>query len=111
MIDDFRWGLITLTMFGICLPVDVLIFYKEPLGAFGTLFVTIWVLIPFLIMVADATFPEKEAVMVDKCRLNNAGSMALSCLDCFVFSIFCFSWQSDQNFEKLMDQASVCNIQ
>ena len=58
-------------MFGICLPVDVLIFYKEPLGAFGTLFVTIWVLIPFLIMVADATFPEKEAVMVDKCRLNH----------------------------------------
>ena len=56
-------------MFGICLPVDVLIFYKEPLGAFGTLFVTIWVLIPFLIMVADATFPEKEAVMVDKCML------------------------------------------
>ena len=74
MIDDFRWGLITLTMFGICLPVDVLIFYKEPLGAFGTLFVTIWVLIPFLIMVADATFPEKEAVMVDKCR-SNAGSI------------------------------------
>ena len=67
--DDFRWGLITLTMFGICLPVDVLIFYKEPLGAFGTLFVTIWVLIPFLIMVADATFPEKETVMVDQCML------------------------------------------
>ena len=78
--DDFRWGLITLTMFGICLPVDVLIFYKEPLGAFGTLFVTIWVLIPFLIMVADATFPEKEAVMVDKCRLN-AGSI--------MFGMFC----------------------
>ena len=80
MIDDFRWGLITLTMFGICLPVDVLIFYKEPLGAFGTLFVTIWVLIPFLIMVADATFPEKEAVMVDKSRLN-AGSI--------MFGLFC----------------------
>ena len=104
-IDVPRWGLITLTMFGICLPVDVLIFYKEPLGAFGTLFVTIWVLIPFLIMVADATFPEKEAVMVDKCML------VLACLDCFVFSIFCCSWKSDQNFEKLMDQASVCNIQ
>ena len=106
-IDVPRWGLITLTMFGICLPVDVLIFYKEPLGAFGTLFVTIWVLIPFLIMVADATFPEKEAVMVDKCMLTAGSSMF-----CFVFSIFsCFSWQSYQNFEKLMDQASVCNIQ
>ena len=80
MIDDARWGLITLTMFGICLPVDVLIFYKEPLGAFGTLFVTIWVLIPFLIMVADATFPEKEAVMVDQCRLNGGSIM---------FGLFC----------------------
>lgn len=74
-IDVPRWGLITLTMFGICLPVDVLIFYKEPLGAFGTLFVTIWVLIPFLIMVADATFPEKEAVMVDKCMFTAGSSM------------------------------------
>ena len=59
-----RWDLLTLTMFSICLPVpvDVLIFFKEPLGPFGTLFATIWAKIPFLVMVGDATFPEKEIV-------------------------------------------------
>ena len=60
------WGVITLIMFGICLPVDVFIFFKEPFGAFGTLFATIWAVIPFCVMVADATFPEKEVTVVDK---------------------------------------------
>ena len=63
-----RWGLLTLTMFNICLPVDVLIFFKEPLGPFGTLFATIWAIIPFLVMVGDATFPEKEVIIEDKSK-------------------------------------------
>ena len=55
-------------MFNICLPVDVLIFFKEPLGPFGTLFATIWAVIPFLVMVGDATFPEKEIIVEDKSK-------------------------------------------
>ena len=68
MVGWCRWGLLTLTMYSICLPVDVLIFFKEPLGPFGTLFATIWAVIPFLVMVGDATFPEKEIIVEDKSK-------------------------------------------
>ena len=44
----------------LCLPVDVLIFYKEPFGMIGTMFAMVWGFIPFLTLVADAAFPEKE---------------------------------------------------
>ena len=86
---EYRWwSLITLTMFAVCLPVDVLIFYKEPLGAFGTLFVSMWVLIPFLVMVADAMFPEREALMVDSCKLIKD-----SCIYSLLYVMaFYYSW-------------------
>ena len=42
-----------------CLPVDMLIFYLEPLGFIGTLFALVLGFIPFAIIIADATFPEK----------------------------------------------------
>ena len=57
-----------MTMFIICLPVDVLIFFKEPLGPFGTLFATILSIIPFLVMVGDAIFPEKEVIFENKSK-------------------------------------------
>ena len=47
-------------MFGICLPVDTLIFYAEPFGVFGTLGTTILAFAPFLSMVADSTYPVKK---------------------------------------------------
>ena len=54
------WNLLMLVMFGICLPVDVLIFYAEPFGVFGTLATTILAFAPFVSMVADSTFPLKN---------------------------------------------------
>ena len=54
------WSVLGLAMCFLCLPVDVLIFYKEPFGMIGTMFAMVWGFIPFLTLVADAAFPEKE---------------------------------------------------
>ena len=55
-------------MFGICLPVDILIFYAEPFGVFGTLGTTILAFAPFLSMVADTAFPVKKIWVKGKCK-------------------------------------------
>ena len=56
-------------MFSICLPVDVLIFYAEPFGVFGTLGTTILAFAPFCSMTADSTFPQKKIWVKGKCKL------------------------------------------
>ena len=45
-----------------CLPVDILIFYKEPIGIWGTLLAPLS-FIPFCVMIADAMFPDKEVLV------------------------------------------------
>ena len=60
-------------MFNVCLPVDVLIFYAEPFGVFGTLATTILAFAPFLSMVADSTFPVKEIWVKGRSKVDGAG--------------------------------------
>ena len=57
------WNLWGTLMAGLCLPVDVFIFYKEPLGVVGTLLALVWGFIPFTILIADAAFPDKEVTV------------------------------------------------
>ena len=61
------WNLLMMFMFAICVPVDVLIFYAEPFGVFGTLGTTILAFAPFLTMVADSCFPVKRIWVKGKC--------------------------------------------
>ena len=58
-----KWSLLFIIIASCCLPVDVMIFYKEPVGPFGTLVVMVFAFVPFMTIVADAIFPE-EAVLV-----------------------------------------------
>ena len=62
------WNLLMGIMFGICIPVDVLIFYAEPFGVFGTLATTILAFAPFLSMVADSCFPVKRIWVKHRCK-------------------------------------------
>ena len=63
------WNMLMVIMFGICLPVDVLIFYAEPFGVYGTLATTVLAFAPFVSMVADSTFPVKKIWVKGKCKL------------------------------------------
>ena len=57
------WNVWGTSMATLCLPVDCIIFYKEPLGTIGTLVFLVLGFVPFCIMIADAAFPEFEAVI------------------------------------------------
>ena len=57
--DYKKWNSLGKVIATLCLPVDVLIFYIEPLGFVGTLTSMVLGFIPFEITVADAIFPEK----------------------------------------------------
>ena len=57
-------------MVSICLPVDTMIFYKEPFGVWGTLAVLVVAYIPFIAMQAEAFFPEKEIWIIDRCEFS-----------------------------------------
>ena len=61
-VDYRRWSLLTTLMALFCVPVDVLIFYKEPVGIWGTLLAPLS-FIPFCVMCADAMFPDKEVLV------------------------------------------------
>ena len=54
------WNFLGTAMAGLCLPVDVMIFYNEPLGPVGTLLAMVLGFVPFCIMISDAAFPEEE---------------------------------------------------
>ena len=66
-VTDYKWWnfLATITAC-FCLPVDMLIFYVEPLGFAGTNIAMVLATIPFCIVMADAAFPTtKEEVMAN----------------------------------------------
>ena len=50
----------------LCLPVDVLIFYKEPFGMVGTMLAMVFGFVPFFVLNADAAFPEREICVKTK---------------------------------------------
>ena len=58
-VDYKKWNTLGKLIANLCLPVDVLIFYIEPLGFVGTLIAMVLGFIPFAITIADAMFPEK----------------------------------------------------
>ena len=74
-------------MFSLCLPVDVLIFYAEPFGVFGTLGTTILAFAPFLSMVADSTFPVKEIWVKGRSKVDSGRKRQQ-------FTLFTFSWSN-----------------
>ena len=54
------WNLLGGIIACLCLPVDILIFYVEPLGFAGTTAAMVLGFIPFCIIIADAAFPIKS---------------------------------------------------
>ena len=83
-IDYRMWNLVGNFAVSICLPVDCLILYTEPLGPIGTLFFIVFAFVPFLVVGADASFPEREALVsvngkITKKILNSwTGHLSLS---------------------------------
>ena len=64
-ITDYRkWNPLGGIIAMLCLPVDILIFYLEPLGYVGTIVAMVFGFIPFLVVMADAAFPTKTMVVV-----------------------------------------------
>ena len=68
--DYRKWNMLFTILAGCCLPVDVLIFYKEPFGSIGTLIIMVAAFVPYMVMVADVMFPEKEMFVYSKGRKN-----------------------------------------
>ena len=55
----------------LCLPVDIFIFWIEPLGSIGTMVAMVLGFVPFGITIADAAYPEKEQyVEIDFVHFN-----------------------------------------
>lgn len=48
--------------------MDILIFYTEPFGFVGTMIVLVAAFIPFMMMQAEAFYPEMEMWVVDRGR-------------------------------------------
>ena len=59
------WSPFTVVIASVCLPVDVLIFYAEPFGVWGTLVVLCIAFIPFAVLQAEAMYPEREVWIID----------------------------------------------
>ena len=64
-VTDYRWWnfLATITAC-FCLPVDMLIFYVEPLGFAGTNIAMVLATVPFCIVMADAAFPTRKEKVI-----------------------------------------------
>ena len=79
------WNFLGTVMAGLCLPVDVLIFYKEPLGVIGTLLAMVFGFVPFGIMISDAAFPEEETLVsiggMKKCKYQIHLPMSTGCAE------------------------------
>lgn len=65
--DYKKWNLMGLSVAMLCLPIDFLVFYIEPLGFIGTLSAMVLGFVPYIIPRADAMFPEYEEYV----KLNN----------------------------------------
>lgn len=57
--DYKKWNFLGTVIAGLCLPVDMLIFYVEPIGFVGTLSAMVLGFVPFAITISDAVYPEK----------------------------------------------------
>ena len=75
---NYKWWNILGTITAVlCLPVDIWIFYYEPLGQIGTLITMVLGFVPFAITIADAAYPEKVEFFSDingrvrKCYKNS----------------------------------------
>ena len=43
--------------------------FQEPLGTLGTLIFLVWGFIPFCVMISDAAFPDREAIVQTKGKM------------------------------------------
>ena len=59
------WNLLGTIMVGICLSVDMLIFYIEPIGYGVDLAAMVLGIVPYAITIADAVYPEKVVKVKD----------------------------------------------
>lgn len=57
--DYKKWNFLGTIIACLCLPIDMLIFYIEPLGFVGTMSAMVLGFVPFAITIADAVYPEK----------------------------------------------------
>ena len=64
VIDYRQWNLLGGIISQLCLPVDILIFYLEPLGFVGTTAAMVLGFGPYVIIIADAAFPVKPMIVV-----------------------------------------------
>ena len=60
-----QWNLLGGTVACLCLPVDMLIFYIEPLGFVRTMGAMVLGFIPFGITMGDAIYPQREVKVMD----------------------------------------------
>ena len=71
------WNILGTVTAMLCLPIDIWIFYFEPLGQIGTLIAMVLGFVPFAITIADAAYPEKVEFIsnkngrVEKCDKNS----------------------------------------
>ena len=84
------WGILNILIFSVCLPVDILIFYTEPFGFVGTMIVLVAAFIPFMMMQAEAFYPEQEMWVIDRGKDRD-----MDLLD-FIFRFL------DGNYRKLL---------
>ena len=63
--DYKMWNLLGTVVACLCLPVDMLIFYIEPIGFVGTLSAMVLGFVPFAITISDAVYPEKVVKVKD----------------------------------------------
>ena len=102
------WNIWGTMMAGLCLPVDVIIFYKEPLGTIGTLVAMVLGFVPFVIMIADAAFPEEEAIIEVKGMYGVCFSVVY---DFVMFFFILFRRKGNQDPKKQLEQASFSDLQ
>ena len=62
--DYKKWNLMGFSVALLCLPIDFLVFYVEPLGFIGTMAAMVLGFIPYIIPRADAMFPEFEELVL-----------------------------------------------
>ena len=72
------WNFLFTLVAGCCLPVDVMIFYKEPFGPIWTLVIMVSAFVPYTIIIADAMFPVKRLFIKNKgMYIFNKGDQAV----------------------------------
>ena len=92
------WNLLGGIIACLCLPVDILIFYVEPLGFVGTTASMVLGFIPFCIIIADAAFPIKSINVVANGKkiqvcIGEPIERSVSCFECQTVKPW-FSWSN-----------------